>query len=310
MKSRTIPFDRGGESLGKLQWMKRAGLLIMHPTTPDSVAVAGTETNSFEHIMGTPILSQDRVTGLMAVWRTGKGLEFQPAELEFLKNLAQQAAIAIENARLFQETQRSESELRTLFASMNDVIIVYDKDGRYIRIAPTSPSLLIRPPDEMIGKYIKEVVPPDLHDQFMDVIHKALSGNKTIKTEYPLNIDGRNYLVRCKRLKTKRRPGSSGSAQRYNRTKNNELIQSAITHIAESALTSKSMEDLVKSVHEAIGIILPAKNFYLALYDPGTSLITFPYFTDEYDTDWSPRKLGKGLTSYVIRTGKPLRTTP
>ncbi len=303
------PIRSGRGILGKIAVDETGRIVNNASNDPNSVAVAGTETNSFEHIMGTPILSQDRATGLMAVWRTGKGLEFQPAELEFLKNLAQQAAIAIENARLFQETQRSEFELRTLFASMNDVIIVYDKDGRYIRIAPTSPSLLIRPPDEMIGKYIKEVVPPDLHDQFMDVIHKALSSNKTIKTEYPLNIDGRNFWFDANVSKLSE-DQVFWVARDITDRKNNELIQSAITHIAESALTSKSMEDLVRSVHEAIGIILPARNFYLALYDPGTSLITFPYFTDEYDTDWSPRKLGKGLTSHVIRTGKPLRATP
>ena len=96
-----------------------------------------------------------------------KAMNSLPPDLEFLTSLARQAAIAIQNASLFQETQKSESELRALFASMNDVIIVYDKDGRYVRIAPTNPSLLVRPPDEMVGKYIREVLPAELHDQFM-----------------------------------------------------------------------------------------------------------------------------------------------
>ncbi len=114
--------------------------------------------------MGVPVLSGERVTGLLAVWRAGQGKEFTPPELEFLTSLARQAAIAIQNASLFQDTQKSESELRALFASMNDVIIVYDKDGRYVRIAPTNPSLLIRPPDEMVGRYIKDILPLELHD--------------------------------------------------------------------------------------------------------------------------------------------------
>src|SRR6267378_4497733 len=40
--------------------------------------------------------------------------------------------------------------------------------------------------------------------------------------------------------------------------------------------------------------------------------LEFPYFVDEYDTarDVPPRKLRKGLTEYVLRTGKPLLATP
>jgi PAS domain S-box-containing protein len=86
-------------------------------------------------------------------------------------------AVALENARLFQETQKSEAELRALFASMNDAIIVYDKDGRYVRIAPTNPSLLVRPPDDMVGRYLHEVLPVELHQQFMEAIHQSLNSN-------------------------------------------------------------------------------------------------------------------------------------
>jgi PAS domain S-box-containing protein len=73
--------------------------------------VEGTQENVYEHIMGVPVISKEQVSGLMAVWRTGKGLEFTDVELEFLNNLAQQAAVAIENARLFAETQRLAEEL-------------------------------------------------------------------------------------------------------------------------------------------------------------------------------------------------------
>jgi len=55
---------------------------------------------------------------------------------------------------------------------------------------------------------------------------------------------------------------------------------------------------------------MPAKNFYIALYDAAHDLLTFPYFVDEYDTDFSARQPGKGLTAYVLRTGQPLLVTP
>jgi PAS domain S-box-containing protein len=102
----------------------------------------------------------------------------------------------------------------------------------------------------------------------------------------------------------------AGLSQDVTERKTNELIQRAITHISESALTAVSLEELAHSVHEAVDPLLPARNFYLALFDHASGMISFPYRVDELDDDWAPRKLGRGLTSYVIRTGRSLRTTP
>jgi len=55
---------------------------------------------------------------------------------------------------------------------------------------------------------------------------------------------------------------------------------------------------------------MPAKNFYIALYDAAADHLTFPYHVDEYDTDFPSKKPGKGLTEYVLRTGQPLLVTP
>src|SRR5256884_3782825 len=53
-----------------------------------------------------------------------------------------------------------------------------------------------------------------------------------------------------------------------------------------------------------------ARNFYIALYDPVTQFLSFPYFVDEADPRPEPKKLGRGLTEYVLRTGEPLLCTP
>ena len=274
-----------------------------------SLTIQGTVEKPLEHIMGVPIISGGNVTGLMSVWRTGAGKEFTPADLEFLTSLARQAAIAIQNASLFQETQKSESELRALFASMNDVIIVYDKAGRYVRIAPTNPSLLVRPPEEMVGKYINEILPLDLQDLFMKTIHEALSSNRTIRIEYPLTISG-NSLWFDANVSKLSDDQVFWVARDITDRKINELTQIAITQISESVLSSKSLDELFQSIHEAVKPLIPVDNFYIAQHESQTNWITFPYHVDEIDEDWSPRRLGRGLTSYVIRTGKPLRTTP
>ncbi|HLO32470.1 MAG TPA: GAF domain-containing protein [Anaerolineales bacterium] len=81
---------------------------------PRAVIVKGTEQNPLEHIMGVPIVLKDKHTGLLAVWRSGINTEFTSRELEFLTSLARQAAVAIENARLYDEAQRRLKELEII----------------------------------------------------------------------------------------------------------------------------------------------------------------------------------------------------
>ena len=89
-------------------------------------------------------------------------------------------------------------------------------------------------------------------------------------------------------------------------------VQEAVYRISHTAHTADNLQELLSAVHEIVGELMPAKNFYVALYDEETDRLQFPYFVDEYDSarDVPPRKLRKGLTEYVLRTGKPLLATP
>jgi PAS domain S-box-containing protein len=89
---------------------------IVNDTAHDrrAITIKGTEDDPLEHIMGVPLLMKDKHTGLLAVWRSGTNTEFSTRELEFLTSLARQAAVAIENARLYNETQRRLKELEII----------------------------------------------------------------------------------------------------------------------------------------------------------------------------------------------------
>jgi signal transduction histidine kinase/DNA-binding response OmpR family regulator len=69
-----------------------------------TVDIPGTEGDEVEYrLMAAPLLSRGRSIGMMAIWRSEPGVAFTSADLAFLVGLAQQAAIAIQNARLFEE---------------------------------------------------------------------------------------------------------------------------------------------------------------------------------------------------------------
>ncbi len=71
---------------------------------PRAIQIAGTPRNDVERLMVAPLIGREGVNGMMAVWRTGADhRHFTSADLDFLVGLSQQAAIAIDNAKLFAE---------------------------------------------------------------------------------------------------------------------------------------------------------------------------------------------------------------
>jgi PAS domain S-box-containing protein len=89
-----------------------------------------------------------------------------------------------------------------------------------------------------------------------------------------------------------------------------ERTQLATYRIAESVQAASSLRDLFQAIHRIVGELMPVPNLYIALYDAAKDTISFPYFVDQYDAAPEPKAPGKGLTEYVLRTGRTLLATP
>jgi len=89
-----------------------------------------------------------------------------------------------------------------------------------------------------------------------------------------------------------------------------ERVNESIFKISEAANSARNLQELFHSIHEVISGLMPVSNFYIALYDPDHEILSFPYFVDEFDSPPAPKKLGRGLTEYVLRTGIPLLASP
>jgi diguanylate cyclase (GGDEF)-like protein/PAS domain S-box-containing protein len=85
-----------------------------------------------------------------------------------------------------------------------------------------------------------------------------------------------------------------------------EKVQNVVYRISQAAIASDSIDELYRSIHTILGELIPVENFYIALYDPVTELIHFPYYVDQYDQQPVPAKPACGLTEYVLRKGRPV----
>lgn len=88
----------------------------------------------------------------------------------------------------------SEAELRAIFASMNDVILVLDRDATYLKIAPTGTGLLLSPAAELVGKRMHHIFPAELAELFVEKIREALSIAQPVSLEYSLQY-GNGHTV-------------------------------------------------------------------------------------------------------------------
>ena len=100
------------------------------------------------------------------------------------------------NASLEQRVQErtaslaaAEAELRALFAAMTDLVIVYDQEGRFLKIVSTDPTQLISPVSEQVGKTAHEFMPKEQADKVVQGIRQALQTEQVINVEYCLIVN-------------------------------------------------------------------------------------------------------------------------
>ncbi len=104
--------------------------------------------------------------------------------------------------------------------------------------------------------------------------------------------------------------GFYGVGQDITERKQAEQLQQALFRISETASSAQNLNEMFALIHGIISDLIPAKNFYISLYDPDTNVIEFPYFVDEFDQAPVPRQAQHGLTDFVLRTGQPLLALP
>src|SRR3970040_563119 len=83
-----------------------------------------------------------------------------------------------------------------------------------------------------------------------------------------------------------------------------EHLQATLYKIAALANTDEDSERFYRHIHLAVGQLLNAENFYIALLSSDGTQLEFPYFVDAHDT--APATLGRSLGECVIRHGRPL----
>jgi len=77
--------------------------------------------------------------------------------------------------------------------------------------------------------------------------------------------------------------------------------------VGQALSASLDIETVLSTIYEEVARLMPARNFYVALYDPETDEVSFPLVVEDGErVQWRSRRAGNGLTEYVLRTRAPL----
>lgn len=87
--------------------------------------------------------------------------------------------------------QASEAELRSLFAAMTEVILVYNREGRCLKLVSTNPDLLIKPSEEQVDHTLYETHSEEQAALFHRYVLQVLETGQTLTVEYSLVMGGR-----------------------------------------------------------------------------------------------------------------------
>ncbi|AKQ69285.1 Phytochrome, two-component sensor histidine kinase [Myxococcus hansupus] len=116
----------------------RTGEPVLLPEVPDALLVAG--ARDAEHlriarelglrsVMVLPLKARGRTIGALSLVHAESGRRFRPSDMLLASQLAERAAVALDNARLIKDARRMEERFRSLVTASTQAVWVTRPDG-------------------------------------------------------------------------------------------------------------------------------------------------------------------------------------
>ena len=157
---------------------------------------------SLRSILCVPLMVKGELTGVIYTDNRIKTGIFSEKERNLLNAFANQAAVAIENARLIDSVRRTLAEVIELkslmdnvFASIVSGVITADVEDKITLCNQAAARILGHKMDEMLGKTINDLLPPIAVDLSTHIASARQNGQLTVGQEYRLSLPSRPAMM-------------------------------------------------------------------------------------------------------------------
>ena len=201
----------------------------------------------------------------------------------------------------------------SIFNSITDAILVLDDQARIERVNPATIELTGFVENELVGQSVERLT---RNRRFFEKLFaKSLSSS----------VLGNRFEMHCQRKDGGHFPVSVSTSTIYDaandshklvcvarditKRKRLEAESRAISRIIHGAASTANLEELFELIHRTIKKIVYAENFFVALFDPETEMLSMQFWVDKYDPMPAPLKVGRSLSAYVFRQGRSMLFT-
>ncbi len=162
------------------------------PTSFDQYAPAG-RIDEIKSTVQAILYAGDDILGSINVDSLSKEDAFSDEDEQTLLLFASQAAVAIQNARLFEEIREAEANYRDLFDNANDLIFTLDSNfsvnsANKVVLKTTGYQL-----DEIIGTHITHFIPPEIRSKLYKLLKGRLASIQAPAT-FELPVKDKNQI--------------------------------------------------------------------------------------------------------------------
>ena len=199
-----------------------------------------------------------------------------------------------------------------LFDRSSALIMAFSSDGKILWANKAWQDKLGYSPGELQHLRYKNILQPEVVSFFQKSLrHLNTSPETSIETVFKDKWGNEIFVSGSISKGSSEKKGFEYSAIFYDISEKVkvEKAQNLYNSISGLMLNSSTLENLYSNIHQELGKVMEASNFYIALHEKDRSLLRFSILIDEhyphpvYD---ATRKAGRGLTEYSIRQKKAL----
>jgi two-component system, NtrC family, sensor kinase len=151
------------------------------------------EIQGYRTMLGIPLLREDALIGIFVINRTHVE-PFTKQEIELATTFADQAVIAIENARLFDELRERQAELRVTFDNMGDGVAMFGADTQLAAWNRNLQEMLDLPDALLIGR-------PSFAELFRYLAARGEFGSADLEAELSRSLEDTSREMRYERTR-------------------------------------------------------------------------------------------------------------
>jgi PAS domain S-box-containing protein len=184
----------------------RDGAALQHlPPLPDNQP---RPPNLFEMMRDYPEIIEDlrgalrgEVTTTYRVWEGRHYRTYYSRVRDDKGNLMSLVGVAIDETELqelLKASRERERYLNSLLSGLPDLLFVIDKDGVYREVYAHDESLLVAPRETLMGRSVREFLPPELCMRVLQAIQDALTTREPSVLEYTVPLQGEDHYFEAR----------------------------------------------------------------------------------------------------------------